>query len=209
MQRVERFERAAVERVLAFANLGKVKDPEAVYEILDGPLPSRRFLEITDDNNLVPLFMQRLAESGSDAARILRPDMEAVEAMLQALLDNSRKARAVYGQRVSDLLGKGVLVGNPRFERGRVQVELRYASSGVEAACGYGLALLYDVSKPYGAALARCRPGFCDKWFLRLAREHGGRSPAYHDAQCQRDADKLAAVERARAWRADRKESSR
>lgn len=221
MTDMERIEREAVERVLAFANLRRVTDPEAVYALLEGPVLRNRLAVVSDEEVIGedgvpqvrsvahPLLMQRLLESSADAARILSGDLRRVAMVLRDLADSPRKARTLHRERIAALLGKGALLGVPTFERGRVQVELRYVGSGVEAACGYGLALLYDASKPYRSALARCplavdpendgKP--CHKWLLRLPRNNRGPSQVYCCKAHQRAADKIRAVQRAREWR--------
>lgn len=209
MSDLEPAELEAVQRVLAFANLGRVTDPEVVYQQLEAPQLRYRLVLLRENAAPVPLFPQRLEETGKDAARILNRDLAAVEALLQALASSPRKARTAHGQRVSELLGKGALIGVPTFDKGRVRVQLTYHASGVEAACGYGLALLYDASKPYGAALARCPLETCERWFLRLASSAGGPRPNYCTRAHQRDADKVRARDRVKAWRRAHKESAR
>lgn len=209
MSDLEPAERDAVQRVLAFANLGRITDPEVVYQRLEAPQLRLRLVLLRENAQPVPLYPQRLRETGKDAARILKRDLGNVEELLQALASSPRKARAAYGQHVSELLSKGALIGVPTFEKGRVRVQLTFHGSGVEAACGYGLALLYDASKPYGAALARCPLETCEQWFLRLASSAGGPRPNYCTREHQREADKVRARDRIKAWRRARKESAR
>jgi len=54
-----------------------------------------------------------------------------------------------------------------------VEVSYRYFPVNLEAAIGYGLVMLLDVSRPYGKDLCRCRLEECQAFFLAIRQATG------------------------------------
>lgn len=195
-------ERLAVEHMLEFANLGKVTDVQAVYDIFFEPNMPKFMVLVERDGKTVwqPLYPQ----VGGVTAADLDTDRAHAQVMLEAFSRTKAAARKQYAGEISELVGKGVFAAVPRYD-GRLSYELQFLTTGVEASAGFGLALLYDRQRPYGGALKRCALPSCDKWFLSFARGGGGPLPDYCTPTCRKAADKLRAVERARRWRRNQK----
>jgi hypothetical protein len=205
MNALEDASRSAIKRVLAFANLQKITIPELAYDALEGTDSYSRsrnagLLQVP------PSYMRKTRISDREAIHFLTPHLARVDRLLTDLASNARKARATHDELITQLAGE-VLMVKPTFHKGELEFTLlSNMLGGIEGTYGLALALLYDARRPYGAALARCRLESCEKWLLSLARYPGGRRPVYCDSDHQRAADKVRAVERARAWRRGQKE---
>jgi len=177
-------EKVAVNRALTFANLRKVSSADAVYRLFGVP-PGGQLREI-----------------GGAAAAILEHDRTACAALVAQAEVDPRRARARDGATVRTLLAKSRLAGTATMDaHGRVTLTLA-AQTGVEAGYGFAVALLHDPSRAWGKALRRCAHEPCRKFFLSIASREGGPAPTYCTRVHQEASDKLAAVERSRAWRA-------
>lgn len=204
----ERAQRAAVQALLDFVNLGKVTDADAVYRLffhVEAPEVAVR----QQGGAWVALVPLRLKESGAAAADILETDRAEAQVLLEEFAQSPARARRERATTISELLAKGLLVARPVFD-GRRHVERQaFITTGVEASYGYGLSLLFDVGRPYGNRLRRCALDDCRKFFISEARGAGGPLPRYCCEEHQVAADKVRAVFRAQRARNEAKKSKK
>lgn len=201
-------ERTAVERLLEFAQLPKLEsaaDVEAVYRLFAHDAGTPLMLEVLPNGLSAPLWFLPVTAGGpTDAdAPIIEGDRTEAQALVQAFAASPPRARRNHGAEVGALATMCVLAARPQFDGTRMTVT-PLPQGGVQARYGYGLALLYDRTRPFGKALRRCALEDCRRFFLSFARGAGGQHPKYCCDAHQRAADKVRAVARARKWRRDR-----
>lgn len=206
-------ERTAVERLLVFAQLPQVKcaaDVAGVYQLFAHDAGTPALAEVLPgtqpgEAQLRPMWFLPLTAGGpTDAdAPIIEGDRTEAQALVQAFAASPPRARRNHGAEVGALATMCVLAARPQFDGTRMTVT-PLPQGGVQARYGYGLALLYDRTRPFGKALRRCALEDCRRFFLSFARGAGGQHPKYCCDAHQRAADKVRAVARARKWRRDR-----
>lgn len=77
----------------------------------------------------------------------------------------------------------------PTIELGSRGFVLGYAQEfpTLESALNYGVMLLLDISKPYGAALSRCGRSTCKRFYLAKRNPKGGPANKHYCSPAHRD----------------------
>jgi hypothetical protein len=190
----------AVQKLLAYVNGGRVADAAAVYALFAHDAGTPQLAERQPGTDLFqPLWIRPLAETGSEAAGKLESDRAEAQVLLEQFAESRTWAREHNTEKIAELIGKGVLACRPSFADGHVTQLLQF-QGGVEAQCGYGLALLYDNARGYGEALRRCALDSCRQWLLAVPGHRRHCSDAH-----RRQADKERAPARARRWRTSKR----
>jgi hypothetical protein len=195
---LEMAEIKAVQKLLAYVNVERMTDAGTVYALFAHDESTPRLLERTP-SRFLPLWITPLSQTGSEAASILESDRAQAQVLVEQFYTSPMQARKENAEKIAELIGKGVLACRPSFADGHVTQLLQF-QGGVEAQCGYGLALLYDNERGYGEALRRCALDSCHQWFLALPGHRRHCSDAH-----RRQADKERAPARARRWRTSKR----
>ena len=134
---------------------------------------------------------------------------------LDQILRDLRTARLSWAERVSQLLAKLEVHGQPKFERNTVVYYALVTPTTASVAggrqltlydvvlpqAGWALALLLDKNRHFGRRLRRCGLKGCDNLFLALPGQDGGRPSRYCGEAHMAEARRLQAAERSQRYR--------
>ena len=133
--------------------------------------------------------------------RKIRHEREAFREDLDLIHQNRKTARRKLRAKIEESIAQTVCVPNLTWTGQELVIELRYLPNGIEAICGYIVALLLDEKRGMGDALRICKLDKCDDYFLSLPAAQGGRPPLYCSREHQAIKSALSSAKRTAKWR--------